>query len=283
MKKIDFLILLTILTKLKFILVKILSETRIEQELVLFSFPKKRILKYIMTGLVIWVLTLIIWLIPNLEHNILVYFNPLRQPGQFFREFWNFYTRYIVYIFGVIVTIMFFCSLKIKRLKNYRLPLLMSIGLISFGLLIVDFLFKITIQRPRPWITFSDLYPIYFARGYSFPSGHTMTAFSMTIILITALISNDKAYKRSFLKYIFAIILLCFSISIGLSRILVGVHFPSDVLFSVGFSIILEVVFIVAFSKLLKSHKISEKNILWYFLIFIIALVLDLVLNMVLG
>ena len=110
-----------------------------------------------------------------------------------------------------------------------------------------------------------------------------MTAFSMTLVLITALVTNDGTYKRSVSKYILAILLLCFSISIGLSRILVGVHYPSDVLFSVGLAIILEVVFVVIFSKLLKARKITQKSIFWYFLIFIMALILDLVLNIVLG
>ena len=92
--------------------------------------------------------------------------------------------------------------------------------LLGAGLLnqVVKFLF----QRPRPTISHLVL-----QGGYSFPSGHSMASticyggIAFLIICLT---------KRKWIKWLaclFAIILVSI---IGLSRIYLGVHFPSDVL-----------------------------------------------------
>jgi undecaprenyl-diphosphatase len=55
------------------------------------------------------------------------------------------------------------------------------------------------------------------AAGYSFPSSHTALAFG------TASFLHPVSGKSSYLFWIFAIMM-------GISRIVVGVHYPSDVI-----------------------------------------------------
>src|SRR6478752_2221706 len=70
---------------------------------------------------------------------------------------------------------------------------------------------------------------------YSFPSGHALSSFIFCSILIYLIWNSDL---RPVLKYLLAALLVIFSISIGISRIVLRYHFASDVLagFALGFA-----------------------------------------------
>lgn len=87
-------------------------------------------------------------------------------------------------------------------------------------------------QRPRPSITH-----LVEAHGYSFPSGHSMGSFLIIgslIVIIAGRIQDKKL--RLFLQALVALLVFL----IGLSRIYLGVHYPSDVLagFSMGYAVV---------------------------------------------
>ena len=75
--------------------------------------------------------------------------------------------------------------------------------------------------RPEPWFG----YPL--PRTYSFPSGHAFVSFCFFLCLAEILIRDEwpKAHK---LAIWFAAVLCTFTI--GLSRVYLGVHYPTDVL-----------------------------------------------------
>ncbi|MEZ5832050.1 MAG: phosphatase PAP2 family protein [Dongiaceae bacterium] len=93
----------------------------------------------------------------------------------------------------------------------------------SGGGLILSSLLKYTIDRPRP-----DLVPhgnlIYTS---SFPSGHSMMS-AVVYLTLAALVARLMERKR--LKAYALCVAICLAMLVGVSRIYLGVHWPSDVL-----------------------------------------------------
>ena len=90
-------------------------------------------------------------------------------------------------------------------------------GTVVFERLSVDGL-KLLIGRPRP-----DLDLPFMPGSASFPSGHS--ANSMAVFVAVALIAVPPAWRRSALAAAIGL-----SILVGLTRIILGVHWPSDVI-----------------------------------------------------
>ena len=86
---------------------------------------------------------------------------------------------------------------------------------------------KYTIGRERPFATYNFLEKLVSAESPSFPSGHTFEAFA----LATALILLFRNSRVNF-------IILLWAIMVGFSRIVLGVHYLSDVLGGLVFGII---------------------------------------------
>jgi len=94
---------------------------------------------------------------------------------------------------------------KGKNYAAYYLSLLLVIWLVVYGM---KSLFMV--PRPETGRILVD------AAGYSFPSSHTALAFG------TATFLHPVSGKSSYLFWVFAIMM-------GISRVAVGVHYPSDV------------------------------------------------------
>ncbi|MEO7263895.1 MAG: phosphatase PAP2 family protein, partial [Ferruginibacter sp.] len=99
---------------------------------------------------------------------------------------------------------------------------------LSVSSLLLMFSLKQFFNRPRP------LTPLLReARGLSFPSGHAFMSFVFFGLLVYVI---NKKVKNKLLKYSLIVLLLCFVLFIGLSRIYLRVHYASDVIagFSMG-------------------------------------------------
>lgn len=91
------------------------------------------------------------------------------------------------------------------------------------GGLMVSSLLKDVFQRSRP-----DLVPqVIYVSGASFPSGHSMMS-AVTFLTLGALLARSQERKR--LKVYFLLLATLLTVAVGLSRIYLGVHWPTDVL-----------------------------------------------------
>jgi undecaprenyl-diphosphatase len=104
--------------------------------------------------------------------------------------------------------------------KNMAIAL--NIAAIGISSAIVLNLVKDIFRRTRP---FDPLIPN--VNGFSFPSGHSFSAFTFGGILIYILWQSD--IKKGW-KYVWSILLILFSSCIAFSRVYLHVHYPSDVI-----------------------------------------------------
>ncbi|OCJ04518.1 acid phosphatase [Rhizobium sp. AC27/96] len=82
---------------------------------------------------------------------------------------------------------------------------------------------KLGVARPRP-----DIVPhLVEVNDLSFPSGHAMVS-AVTYLTLAALISGTRRYRSTRLFIVAVGILL--TLMIGMSRLYLGVHYPTDVL-----------------------------------------------------
>lgn len=103
--------------------------------------------------------------------------------------------------------------------KTRRIGCMMVLSLIG-TLLINNMLIKNLVARTRPYEVVGGLtYLISKPREYSFPSGHAASSFAAAWVMFRQL---PKRY---------GVPALLVAILIALSRLYVGVHYPSDVLF----------------------------------------------------
>ena len=75
---------------------------------------------------------------------------------------------------------------------------------------------KDLVARPRPFVTHSEIHPLYHVRSSSFPAGHAATAFAGAVI-------------RSALARRWTVAFVLLAAAIALSRIYVGDHYLGDV------------------------------------------------------
>jgi undecaprenyl-diphosphatase len=121
--------------------------------------------------------------------------------------------------FIVILTIPIF--LFLFYVLRHRLEILVFLSVVYITP-ILNRLLKLYFHRERP-----DFHRLIEIGGYSFPSGHAMNAFSFYSIL-AFLVWRHVPTK---LGRVTVIILSTFMIlAIGLSRVYLGVHYPSDII-----------------------------------------------------
>ena len=142
----------------------------------------------------------------------------------------------IVFVLTVLAIIL------IKGLKNKLFLLTGIVG--TAGLNVV---LKHIVQRERPNI--NRLIP---EEGYSFPSGHSMMSMAFYGMLIFLIF---KYVKNTALKWTLIVILTILLSTIGITRIYLGVHYPSDVIG--GFVVSLTYLFIL--TEIYNKVKIEEK------------------------
>ena len=125
--------------------------------------------------------------------------------------------EYLIFAIPLIIILVYFLSKKRKKIFSILLKIVLGLGLVY----LLDYLVGLIFPRPRPFVNHQEIYQLakLFARpiDYSFPSHHTASAF---VLALSVLLDWKK----------FGIILLVMACVIGLGRIFIGVHYPTDIL-----------------------------------------------------
>lgn len=142
--------------------------------------------------------------------------------------------------FGLIWIVIGVLFLIDKRKRPYGIMILAGLLL---GLLVGNGILKHLVARPRPcWLNPSVQLLVSIPKDYSFPSGHTMSAFIGATIIC--------CYKRSW-----GILALILAGVIAFSRLYLYVHFPSDVLAGLILGVVIGLVTVFLYGKIMRKDK----------------------------
>lgn len=142
----------------------------------------------------------------------------------------------------IILTILLLLLLFIKEMKNKVFVLADVIGAAGLNVIL-----KHIIQRDRP-----NIHRLIKETGYSFPSGHAMMSMAFYGMLIYFIY---RYVKNPVKKWVLIILLTIILLTIGITRIYLGVHYPSDVIggFLVSFA------YLLILTEIFKKIKLDEK------------------------
>lgn len=141
---------------------------------------------------------------------------------------------FLSYLFTyLLIFLLIIWAIFVSQKKMFNFSLLFLSGISAW---LVANILKITMKVNRPFVDLGII-PLRLEDGFSFPSQHmaVFTALSVALFLI-----NKKV------GFVFLII----AILIGLSRIVVGVHYPLDILGGLFVGALVGFIFIKIFKKI---------------------------------
>lgn len=122
----------------------------------------------------------------------------------------NFYIFFLILWF-----LMVFSSVYKTRVAGWSI-----IIAVTFSDILSSKILKYIFTRQRPYEVLDNVYKLVSSAGYSFPSSHAVNSFTAATLIM--LFFRNKLY--TFIAFIIAIMS-------AYSRVYVGVHYPSDVIF----------------------------------------------------
>lgn len=124
-----------------------------------------------------------------------------------------------------------------------------QIAILSFfSLMFADilvYILKLIFLRPRPYITLDNVELVKTELNYSFPSGHATLSFAVYTLI---------GYKYK--KFILAILIASI---ISITRIYLGVHYPSDIIFGAILGVLITLILIKIEEKYRTIDKLYNK------------------------
>lgn len=161
------------------------------------------------------------------DFEIFRYLNGLANLSSDLDNVGIFLADYLQYLLGVILLVLLFWPKK-DIVKNRSMVLVAAVSAV-FARLVLKTIILWFYPRPRPYVSLPSVHQLVGVSPsetlQSFPSGHTLFFFAIS----TAVYIYNK--KLGILFYIA-------SIAMGLARIFVGVHWPSDIIAGALFGIV---------------------------------------------
>lgn len=146
----------------------------------------------------------------------------------------------IVMVLTIVGTVLLLWKFN-ARIRSYFFFFTMIGTIIAFQAL------KVVFKRDRP-----EIYRLAEAGGYSYPSGHAMMAFSLYVLVTILLWRHVQSTAGRIGLVVFAIFM---TLMISLSRIYLGVHYPSDILGGWFASAFLITLAALLFNRILKRQN----------------------------
>ena len=136
-----------------------------------------------------------------------------------------FFAQFVICFLPLITVLIYFLSSRFQKNKYQRVLLLLL-----FSLILAEAIYLVIgliYHQPRPFLSHPAVNPLVdvTSSSQSFPSNHTILVFLFSLAILEA-------------NQVVGIIFLCLSALVGLSRIIAGVHYPSDVLAGVIIAIL---------------------------------------------
>ncbi|HEY4484126.1 MAG TPA: phosphatase PAP2 family protein [Candidatus Paceibacterota bacterium] len=160
-----------------------------------------------------------------------------------FPEFNWFFVFNASYLFYILILIFIIHLLLNQRLASNKKRAWLALAFISAGFArgILTEIIRYFYHNQRPFVFYDSIKPLIPESSYSFPSGHTIFIFSFATIVY--FYNKKLAYWLSFGGLI-----------MGLARVTVGVHWPSDILGGIVLGILTSVIlYKIAAKKFLNS------------------------------
>jgi len=150
----------------------------------------------------------------SLDLDLFFLLNNLAGQSKIFDDLIIFLTAYLQYFLGLVFLLVLFSWSYSKR-EKVRIFLVIFLSAVIARLGVTE-LIRYFYNRPRPFMIYQvqQLIP---ESGWSFPSGHSTFFFAMS----TAIYFYNKKWGIAF---------FIASILMNVSRIVAGVHYPSDIL-----------------------------------------------------
>ena len=149
-----------------------------------------------------------------LDINFFYFFNNLAEQSRIFDLLVIFLAGYFRYLL-IVIFIMFLFFSGYAKPDKLRIFWVTVISIIVARLGVTE-LIRFFYHRPRPFVTY-QVHQLISENGWSFPSGHSAFFFAMA----TAIYLYNKKWGVGF--FLAAILM-------NISRIIAGVHYPSDIL-----------------------------------------------------
>lgn len=187
-----------------------------------------------------------LWLMVEMDHASVID-DPIRNAVFAIRSPWLTPIMKTITYLGNWQTITIICLilLIIKKTRiTYGVPL--SIGALFVSL--ANKGIKAVVMRPRP----DEAFFLIEQGGWSFPSGHAITSmffFGMLIWLIQRNVQNRKLANILTVVFAFPMIL------IGISRVYLGVHYPTDVLAGWCLGVVVIIVMTAIIKRTLREKR----------------------------
>lgn len=158
------------------------------------------------------------------RHHIAAFDRTITDYLQGFEAPWLTHTMVFITNLGTglpVVVISLVCMLFLFFVLKHRHELLLFLFAI-LGSSLFNLVLKSIFHRQRP-----DIHRLIQETGFSFPSGHSMGAFALYGIVTYLLWKHIPSWGG---RILLVFVSCAFILAIGISRIYLGVHYPSDVL-----------------------------------------------------